>query len=287
MTESGAKGKIFVAYHKPHSAVKQNFLMPIHAGRACTHINKDSHAQSTLHIPPMLKGMMGDDTGENISERNHEYNECTVLYWIWKNVDLDKLEYIGLFQYRRYLILNNFFEHAKDNREKRAYKCVHVRRATSQLCHSIGLSEKNILDNLQCYDCIVPYASNLEATQIASPYEDWVRAIPGVHIDDLILLEEYMKSAHPEQAMDFNSYLNSPRKLMYHIFITKPETFKKYCAWLFDILFKVEPLIDTSLYSTNGKRTLGYLAEILYGFYFTQLQKEYRVKECGVAFIDK
>ena len=147
--------------------------------------------------------------------------------------------------------------------------------------------EQSILDNLQCYDCIVPYASNLEAIQIASPYEDWVRAIPGVHIDDLILLEEYMKSTHPEQAMDFNSYLNSPRKLMYHIFITKPETFKKYCAWLFDILFKVEPLIDTSLYSTNGKRTLGYLAEILYGFYFTQLQKEYRVKECGVAFIDK
>ena len=146
---------------------------------------------------------------------------------------------------------------------------------------------KKILDNLQYYDCIVPYASNLEAIQIASPYEDWVRAIPGVHIDDLILLEEYMKSAHPEQAMDFNSYLNSPRKLMYHIFITKPEIFKKYCAWLFDILFKVGPLIDTSLYSTNGKRTLGYLAEILYGFYFTQLQKEYRVKECGVVFIDK
>ena len=42
---------------------------------------------------------IGDDTGENISERNANFCELTGLYWAAHNIDSD---YIGIVHYRRY-----------------------------------------------------------------------------------------------------------------------------------------------------------------------------------------
>ena len=286
MLQHDAKGKIFVAYHKPFKTIDQNFIIPIHAGRACKKKNKDSDAPNK-HASSFLENMIGDDTGDNISERNNEFNECSILYWVWKNEDFNKLKYIGFSQYRRQLILNDYFDKSKNTFEKKVYKCVHFKNINKNFCKKIGLTEDHILNLLKKYDCIIPYTTDLKAMDISSPYEDWVRKIPGVHINDLVELEKLMKEIHPEAYHNFEKYLNSPKKLMYQIFITKPEIFQKYCSWLFEILFKIDPRINTSLYSINGKRTLGYLAEILYGFYFTNLKNTIKIKECGVAFIDE
>ena len=47
--------------------------------------------------------ILGDNSGENISERRKTFNELTVQYWAWKNVDAD---YYGLCHYRRYMIFS-------------------------------------------------------------------------------------------------------------------------------------------------------------------------------------
>ena len=44
--------------------------------------------------------MLGDNVGDNISEKRLKYGELTVQYWAWKN---QKADYYGLCHYRRYL----------------------------------------------------------------------------------------------------------------------------------------------------------------------------------------
>ena len=51
-------------------------------------------------------GYIGDDTADNISDRNDGYCELTGFYWIWKNV---KADYLGLVHYRRYFTHKGLF----------------------------------------------------------------------------------------------------------------------------------------------------------------------------------
>ena len=80
--------KIFVVAHKPFVMPEGEELVPIHVGRAASRLKDE------------MAGMIGDDTGENISEKNPSYCEMTAHYWIWKNVHDTK--YVGVCHYRRY-----------------------------------------------------------------------------------------------------------------------------------------------------------------------------------------
>ena len=48
--------------------------------------------------PHKDNGLIGDNTGDNISELQPYFSELTVQYWAWKNQDAD---YYGLCHYRR------------------------------------------------------------------------------------------------------------------------------------------------------------------------------------------
>lgn len=51
------------------------------------------------------KKCIGDDTGDNISNKNREYCETTALYWIWKNTR--NQNYVGLEHYRRRMVIDD------------------------------------------------------------------------------------------------------------------------------------------------------------------------------------
>lgn len=86
--EMKCKIKIFVASHKPDKVYHDNVYTPIHVGRSISRY-KDEMAD-----------MIGDNTGDNISEKNPTYCELTATYWAWKN--LKDVDYVGLAHYRRY-----------------------------------------------------------------------------------------------------------------------------------------------------------------------------------------
>lgn len=82
------KLKILVACHKPWKVCQDEVYTPIHVGRAVSKYKDE------------MTDMIGDDTGDNISEKNPQYCELTAQYWAWKN--LHDVEYIGFCHYRRF-----------------------------------------------------------------------------------------------------------------------------------------------------------------------------------------
>ena len=78
------------------------WIRPVQAGAALTGISISD---------------LKDNTGNHISEKNGNYSELTVLYWIWKNRENQgrDQDYIGLFHYRRVLDLTEEVRRAARN----------------------------------------------------------------------------------------------------------------------------------------------------------------------------
>lgn len=74
---------VYQATHSNSCMIEKDYMIPIQAGAALT---ENRIADLT------------DDIGDNISRKNRQYCELTVLYWIWKN---SKSDYVGLCHYRR------------------------------------------------------------------------------------------------------------------------------------------------------------------------------------------
>lgn len=285
--KDNVNGKLFFTYHKPWRVFNDDHIKNLNVGRECIERTKDG-ILSVEDLKWLEYNTIGDNIGDNISIRNREFCECTGLYWIWKNIDIYNLDYIGIMQYRRQLILNDCFEKHPDDLEKIVYKCIHFSKDKKDLINTIGLKDDIIVEIMSQFDCIIPHPSELDKMKITNIYDDWVSKIPGVHIDDLIILDEVFTKKYPNEADLFREYLLSDKKYMYQIFIAKPVVFNDYCSWLFDLLFDIDKLIDTSLYTINGKRTIGYLAEILYGYYFYKMKvnSKYKILETGVTFLE-
>jgi len=85
----------------------------------------------------------------------------------------------------------------------------------------------------------------------------------------------------------FKKRMSKSNKYGYQSFILKKELFFQYCEFLFGILNILDKKINTSDYSINGQRTLGYLGEILFDSYMYNLTKNSTVKykELGMTFI--
>lgn len=79
------KIKVLIATHLKAQFPKSDLFMPIHVGKALSDIDL---------------GISGDNSGDNISEKNPYYSEMTAHYWAWKN--LKDLDYVGVCHYRRY-----------------------------------------------------------------------------------------------------------------------------------------------------------------------------------------
>ena len=84
-----SKVKIFVVCHKEAEVPNDDVYTPIHVGKAKSDLNF---------------GFIGDNTGDNISEKNSTYCEMTAHYWVWKNVRKEDAVYVGFCHYRRFFL---------------------------------------------------------------------------------------------------------------------------------------------------------------------------------------
>lgn len=210
--------KIAVATHKEYWMPINNIYLPVHAGSE----NKESI------------GYHMDNTGTNISTKNANYCELTVLYWLWKNYQAD---YKGLVHYRRHF-------------------------TTSEI-GCIKYKKNNILDEeqweklLKKFPVVVP---NKRCYYIESNYSHYIHAH---HREGLDLAGEIIKNDFPAYVPAWEKVMNRTWAHMFNMFVMRSDYFDRYCKWLFDILFKVEKKLDISSYDVQEARVFGYISELL------------------------
>lgn len=224
--------KIIVATHKYYRMPQDRIYVPMQAGRA---ISRDN-----------LPYIAGDDTGDNISEKNKNYCELTCIYWAWKNLQAD---YIGLCHYRRYFAMNK----SKDKWQ--------------QIADGDYLKKQ-----LLCSNVILPKKRNYF---IETTYQQYIHAHNKQDLDET---EKIIKEYYPEYHTAFRKVMADTKGHRFNMMIMRRDIFNSYCEWLFDILFKLEERLDISDYSDYDKRVFGFVSERLLDVWVQTMEKEHNLK---------
>lgn len=243
--EKSSKVRIMINYYKPSFIFNNSVCTPIHCGRAIMKKNSDYRW--------LCKHMIGDNTGENISDLNKVFNELTGIYWTWKNYEkIGDPEYIGFMSYR---VLYSIKDYPSPNTGR-------------NFLDKHGYTEKRILNLFK--------ANN--ATFLSGPFFElhcpvfyWCNTDAFWEIEDKF--SQILKENSPIEFEEWKAFIKQfnqgPFKYM---FITTKDEFFKYCNWLFPKLLAVK---DNVKNITNGDyaRTIAFLAEVVTSFYFYNLGK--------------
>lgn len=205
--------------------------------------------------------MLGDNTGDNISEKRGSFCELTVQYWAWKNI---KADYYGLCHYRRYLSFST------QNLAKDVWGNITYDFLDKNAIAELNLFREPMQDLVQKYDFIIstPYKTR------HSVYEQY-KETPALHIEDLDHCIDIIARISPEYLDAANRYLHGKKFYPCCLFIMKQELFNKYSKWLFSILDKFEEEADCSNYGSEAYRTAGHLGERLLGVFYTYIQMKH------------
>ena len=243
--------KIFTCYHKNCLLLQNDIITPIHVGK---------------ELSKQELGLIGDNTGDNISSKNPYFCELTATYWIWKNI---KADYVGLFHYRRYL---NF----KDNEKVEFIE-------HEDILTNYHIVKSKIQTLLQQYDILVPKITKKINTSLYEHYKN-------EHIiSDLEVALDVIKKLYPSQyGIVYDFIKNNSQMYRCNIIVAKKEVFDAYAKWLFSILFEVEKRIQSDVMERDvyQQRVYGFLAERLMGA-FLSVHKELKIKELPLLFIEE
>ena len=246
--------KIYVFYYKKGSVLKTDEIyQPVMAGNALLTGNNT---------------ISGDDTGENISDKNPYYSELTGIYWVWKNTSQDVT---GTCHYRRFFTAQP--EPIIYKLKRLLYFPARLYRKRLGLIYTGNtdlfvpriLNQQEINNLLIQYDAILPLARKLKYS-VETHYRRYH------DIQDLYLLKSILTEKYPEYLQAFQSVMTSKKLYANNMFILKDEHFQEFMGWWFDLLFEFERRIDLNKYTDYQKRILGFMAERLLNIWFMKKQ---------------
>lgn len=219
-----------MCYHKKEKFLSVKNYVPIHVGKRVSNINLD---------------ILGDDTGDNISEKNPWYCELTAQYWIWKNCS--DVDYVGLCHYRRYLDFTMSFKH-------RFLPYIHI--PIDKISKQIEINER-IFNK---YDVIMPHKV-VERLPLVS-------LLKMDHISkDIDILKEIVTEKYPDYYNDYEYIMEKQSSCsVCNILYASKEVFDNYSEWLFNILFEFEKRITIPV-NPYQPRLFGYYSERLLNLY--------------------
>ncbi|MDO5140618.1 MAG: DUF4422 domain-containing protein [Eubacteriales bacterium] len=288
---------IYVVCHKKAIVPDNGCLKPVQVGTALA----DS----------CLEGMEYDDgITDNISDKNRSYCELTAQYYAWKKlctkenkdnmklpvdtvsgkggvdnalikpqacaphntlqgVQQDTPDYIGFFHYRRYLSFSKIIEPEPDGalspEDRRICPEIDLDSVTEDLAR-YGFSEPHMSEVIRQHDVITVLRERINTTV----YRQYCQFHEEQTLRSVIRI---MMEQHPGYEDAAREYLNSKQVYYFNMFIMKREIFEEYAAWLFGILFEYEKTEEYKTAVQKDPRLMGFLAERLFGIYYTHLLK--------------
>lgn len=224
--------------------------------------------------------MLGDDTGDNISDKRRSFCELTVQYWAWKNVEAD---YYGLCHYRRYLSFSPQRFPKTDE-----HNMIPEPVLTGGAARRYGLLDRKKMERLiSGSDVVVSEYAPVRNIRALGGEQSTVRALwdtyDGVFFEKSVidLMFELIDALSPEYSKSAREYFEGGLHRGFNCYILKKELFDRLCAFQFPILFEVERRLDTTGYTETMLRTPAFVGEMLYGIFIYHLtaHENWRIKE--------
>ena len=232
------------------------------------------------------KNIIGDNTGDNISELRMNFNELTVQYWVWKNVEAD---YYGLCHYRRYFALQNENDgHINEQNQ------IYLPFFTKRIIERYALDSEEKLKNLcKEYDLIIPKPADVKTIKAFGKQQNNVlelwQAYTGYFFDKggIELLLKTINKIKPQYYQCAVDYFKQDKHRGYNCYLMRKDLFFELCDFQFSVLFDMYKSIKDTDELKQYPRSFGYMGEILYGIYLNSLiDKNIRQKEVRLVFTE-
>ena len=230
--------KILVAAHKPYRMPDDELYYPVQAGAV---------------LSKQAFGFSKDDTGDNISAKNPQFSELTVLYWGWKNLECD---YLGLVHYRRHFSR---------------------RKAKGDVWNS-DLTAVQAKELLCGTDVLLPKKRHYWIETLSSHYG---HTHDATHLD---ALRSVIGEESPDYLPVYDRVMQQRSAHMFNMFLMKRDVADAYCSWLFKVLFRLENEIDATGLDSFDARLFGRVSEFLLDVWLEKNEIQY--KEVGVVYTE-
>ena len=265
--------RLIVSSNKKYPLIHTPGTVYVEAGRRIRLENPVRYVDADNEFLDSLP--FGDDTGDNISIKNPEWNELTVIYWVYRNYDkIGNPDYIGFEQYRRHFI----FDEWKKVPERAL--CFPFDEVNEDYEDALRQDGENVERYLSKYDLIYP-----KYPMRCSVYEQYRReAANGHHIEDLDLIVSIISELIPAYKGYAEKYLSGRINCFCNMFVMKKELFFEYCNFIFPVLFEFEKRRNSADRSFAEKRI--FVSERLTGIFICRLISEgYRCCPVPVALV--
>lgn len=218
-----------------------------------------THILAGKETYPLESIIEGDNTGENISNKNQYYSELTGIYWVFKN---QSAEIIGTCHYRRFFTTKSEPLSYKLKRFLYYFGGLNIGRhgliytSNQEYWGKYILTCDEAKSILTDFDAIMPIKRKLRQS-IESHYNKYHDS------NDLHLLRIIISEKSPEYTSSFESTLQQKRLFANNMLIMRRQNFEALCEWLFMLLFEFEKRVDLRNYTDYQQRIFGFISERL------------------------
>ena len=230
--------RLFIAVNAPGPCAEGEGYVPLQVGCA---------------LAPERFTATGDDTGDHISRLNPSFCELTGLYWMWKN---DNSHIVGLMHYRRYF-------------------APHRQHGLAFGDHLIAQST-DFEELYQGIDIVVPTVRHWHAHERV-PETLLEQYAHYHHAHDLFLARQETLARTPEYRDAFDYVLAGNTISHHNMFVARKVVIDEYFAWLFPILFAIEPHVPYEFYDRYQSRVFGFISERLFAVWLCHNRRRFRI----------